>query len=134
MDGMRARLPMSSINSQRLLAITPEISERQVATLIAEYMVETERLPYWFSINHDVRPPKCLACPIGYDWASKARVGIKTSDKRKAWGWIKDAVMLGYEVRREGDTFALTSSIAIARRRAETHQRPPLSGDDDIPF
>jgi hypothetical protein len=97
-------------------------------------MLETDRTPYVFSINQNIRPPLCLACPVAYDWAIKDRVGINTLDRQRAWDWIVHAVILGYSVERTNDKSALTLSIAIARRRAEYHQRPKLADDDDIPF
>ena len=124
-----------SINIKKLLEIKPETSDRRIASMIAEYMLETDRTPYVFAINHNVRPPKCLACPVHYDWAIKDRVGINTTDKEKARRWLIHAAMLGYIVDRYDDQTALTCSIAIARRRAEIHQRPkPKLDDDDIPF
>lgn len=120
-------------DSARLLTITADNSDRNVANMIAAAMLETDRQPYWFSINHDVRPPKCLACPVHYDWNLKDRVGIKTLVRERAFDWIASAAMHGYQINREGGK-PLTSSIAIARRRAEMAQRPKLENDDDIPF
>lgn len=116
--------------SAKLLDITRATSDRQVAMILAEAMLERDRVPYWFSINHDIRPPKCLACPLDYDWSLKGRVGIKTLARTRALKWITDAALAGYEISREGGR-PLTSSLVIARRRAEYHQTPD---DDDIPF
>jgi len=121
-----------SINTQNLLDISPDASDRKIANLIAEYMLETDRTPYVFSINHSVRPPLCLPCPVPYDWTIKDRVGINSTDKERARRWIIQAAMLGYSVERTGDKTALTMSIAIARRRAKYHQMS--SNDDIIPF
>lgn len=116
-----------------LLTITSGHDDTVVARMIADYMMESDRQPYWFSINHNPGPPRNLACPVDYDWVLKGRVGIKTLDKRRAHAWIVRAVSHGYDISREGGK-PLTSSIAIARRRAENHQRPKLENDDDIPF
>jgi hypothetical protein len=117
----------------KLLEIQPHFPDRQVALMIAAAMLESDRQPYWFSINHDIRPPKCLACPVQYDWAIKDRVGIKTLARTRAEHWIAEAALRGYTVSREGGK-PLACSIAIARRRAEYHQQPKLENDDDIPF
>lgn len=120
-------------DSARLLTITAANSDRNVSEMIAAAMLETDRQPYWFSINHDVRPPKNLRCPLHYDWALKGRVGIKTLDRERARKWIASAVIHGYQIDREGGV-PLTSSLVIARRRAENHQRPQLENEDEIPF
>ncbi len=121
-------------DSARLLEIKPDLPARNVSEMIAAAMLETDRQPYWFSINHDIRPPKCLACPLHYDWALKDRVGIKTLNRERAHKWIANAAFRGYQVNREGGR-PLTLSLEIARRRAEYHQRPkPEIDDDDIPF
>lgn len=106
-----------------------------VAKLVALYMLETERIPYWFSINHDIRPPAMKACPIRFDWAKKDRVGIKTNIKPMAEAWIIDAARAGYVVQRDNGT-PLTMSIARARDLAKWAQRTPeeKAHDDDIPF
>lgn len=101
--------------------------------MIADAMLESDRQPYWFSINHNPGPPKCLACPVDYDWVLKGRVGIKTPNRRRAHAWIMRAALHGYEIAREGGK-PLTFSLAIVRRRAHYHQTPKLENDDDIPF
>lgn len=119
--------------SRRLLMLKPDAQDRLISQMIAEAMLETDRQPYWFSINHDIRPPKNLACPLHYDWILKDRVGIKTLVRETARKWIAAAAMHGYQISREGG-HPLTTSIAIARRRAENHQRPRTDDEDDIPF
>lgn len=120
-------------DSARLLDIKPDLPARNIAEMIAAAMMETGRTPYWFSSNHDVRPPKCLACPLHYDWVLKDRVGIKTLVRDRARRWIVAAVLHGYQVNREGGR-PLTSSLEIARRRASLHQQIRDFPDDDIPF
>lgn|SRR6478736_1867918 len=118
----------------RLLTISPSLPDRNVAAMIAAMMLEIDRQPYWFSINHDTRPPACRACRLDYDWNLKGRVGIKTMNRERARRWITHALLLQYQVSREGGK-PLTSSLEIARRRAANHQRPPSENtDDDIPF
>lgn len=118
---------------ERLLGISPTTPARAVAMMIADVMLESGPVPYNFSINHDVRPPKNLACPLRYDWYKKDRVGVKTTDRERVRKWLTVAVIRGYTVRREHDE--LTSSLEIAHRRAVNHQRPPREdNDDDIPF
>ena len=110
---------------ERLL---PTATDEQVARLVAMYLLEADRQPYWFSIDHDIRPPKMAACPVDFDWAKKDRVGIKTDSKARATEWIKNAALTGYTVQRDnGDP--LTMSIKRARQRASFAQ-----SDDDIPF
>lgn len=113
--------------------ITDANSDRNVSEMIAAMMLEIDRKPYWYTINHDIRPPKNMACPLYYDYALKDRVGIKTLVRERARKWIARAALLGYTVAREGGK-PLTSSLEIARRRAANHQRPPLENDNDIPF
>ena len=119
--------------AQLLLEIEPDASDRKIATLIGDRMTENERVPYIFSIQHDIRPPKNLRCPVRYDWALKDRVGIHTTDKPTARRWITEACLHGFSVTSDG-VYPLTFSIAIARRRAEFHQHPPVYDDGDIPF
>lgn len=113
--------------------LKPDAHDVDIARLVAQYMLETDRQPYWFSINHDIRPPAMKACPIGFDWAIKDRVGIKTRMRHRAEKWITDAALAGYIISSEGPGKVLTMSTARARRLAERAQRPPLT-DDDIPF
>lgn len=111
--------------------LKPDASADNVAALVARYMLENDRQPYWFSINHDIRPPAMKACPLEFDWAMKDRVGIKTRLHHRAKKWIIDAALLDYTVSSEGPGKALTMSVARARRLAEIAQLPP---DEDIPF
>lgn len=141
---------MSKIKSaaQKLLDIQSHASGQVVAIFIAEALLESDRQPYCFAINHDIRPPKCLACPLDYDWSLKDHVGIETQDRRKAEHWITQAAMKGYTVSMAGvsghnvpsprhQPYGTAISIASARRRAEWHQRTPeqkKADDDSIPF
>jgi hypothetical protein len=105
-------------------------SDNEIARLVALYMLEMERIPYWFSIDHDIRPPAMRACPVRFDWAKKDRVGIKTNIRPMAEAWIIEAALHGYTVQRDNGT-PLTMSIKRAREIAKWAQTPD---DDDIPF
>lgn len=122
---------------QKLLEMNPNLPDRTVAEMIAAVMMEGHYYArphdYYFSIEHDIRPPKNAACPVHYDWALKDRVGIKTLHRETARRWIVHALLLKFSVSREGGK-PLTCSIERARRRAENHQRPKVDTDDDIPF
>lgn len=129
----------------KLLEIQPTTPNRQVALMIAAALLESERQPYCFAINHDIRPPKNKPCPLDYDWALKGHVGIETQDRRKAEAWLARAAIRGYTISPAGTSlrnstapchqpYGTTASIAIARRRAEWHQKPQSEKDDDIPF
>lgn len=123
--------------------VTEKWSDWRVATLLANSIVEIERVPYCFVINHDVR--KGEACPVKYDFTYKGMVGIETEDKETAQIWLETVLALGYranhagpEMRRRsgcrprqpyGDTY----SVESVRRRADHKRRPP-DDDDDIPF
>jgi hypothetical protein len=144
---------MSKLKSaaQALLEIKSHTPDQAVAGLIVNALLESDRQPYCFAINHDVRPPKCLACPLEYDWSLKDHVGIETPDRRKAEHWITQAVLKGYTVSMAGvsgrnvasprhQPYGATMSIPWARKRAKWHQSDlarKASGedlDDDIPF
>lgn len=123
--------------SQKLLEIRPTAPDREVAALLADKCIELTDVPYRFAINHDIRPPKNLYCPLRYDWTRKDRVGIEWKLKIPTWTWLTKAFLLGYTVyqmdaNRQPVNFP--HSIAIARRRAAQHQRPKDDTDDDIPF
>jgi hypothetical protein len=124
--------------AQKLLDVTPAFADRQVAMMIADRALEYGQ-PYRFAINHDTRPPKNLACPMEYDWALKDSVGIDTTDMPLARRWLTKALIRGYTISRVDERHhdmvpGFSSSLAIVRRRAESHQRPKLDTDDDIPF
>lgn len=125
-------------SAQRLLEINPTASDDIFAALIAEALLESDRQPYCFSINHDIRPPKNKACPLPYDWALAARLGITTHYRVRAREWIIQAALARYTVSQaRAKTLALhglSLSIRTARARAEYHQRPNKENDDDIPF
>src|ERR1700757_4941011 len=105
--------------------LKPDTPDADVAKLVARYMLESDRVPYWFSIDHDIGPPKYAACPVDFDWSAKKRVGIKTNNRARAEKWIAAAVLAGYTVSRETERQKdLTCSIAIARRRAFYAQQP----------
>lgn len=126
----------------RLFGVTPAQSDQTVATLIADKLIFYARTEWYrYQINHDIRPPKCLACPLTYDWASKDKVGIATTNKAHARKWLTDAALLGYRIEEVDANHKpllgeWIESIETARMRAERFQRPKLefSDDDDIPF
>ncbi len=124
---------------QKLLGVTDAYSDRQVALMIASRAVEFGT-PYRFAINHDIRPPGNLACPLShYDWSLRDTVGIDTMSTPIAFRWLTSAALKGYTIslvdKRHHDTVpGFSSSIAIVRRRAQNHQRPKDDSDDDIPF
>jgi hypothetical protein len=124
--------------AQQLLDITPENCDRRVAMMITDRAMEFGA-PYRFSINHDVRPPKNLACPLAYDWALKDHVGIDEIRPLVARRWLTTALIKGYTIsrvdERHHDMASYSANIVVVRQRAENHQRPPMENDDDdIPF
>ncbi len=125
--------------AERLLEVTPAMSDRDVAGLIADKMIfycKTEAFRY--QINHDVRPPKCAPCPVEYGWIVKDKVGIEIRNKNIAKGWLTSALLHGYKVEsvdgHRKPTSQRTESIELVRNRAEYHQRSKVDSDDDIPF
>lgn len=124
--------------AQKLLNVTPEIADRQVAMMIADMMVHRAEPPYRFQINHDIRPPKCLACPVEYRWSVKDHVGIEMHNPGLMRMWLTSALLYGYKVEEvdghRKPKGSRTESIDIVRKRAEYHQRPKSESDDDIPF
>ena len=123
--------------SQRLLEITDVFDDRQVAMMLADKCLALTYKPFRFTINHDIRPPKNMACPLHFDWARKAHVGVETSDKEAARRWLTRAMRLGYTTQQTDANrkhVGFTHSIAIARRRAMLHQAPKVDNDEDIPF
>lgn len=130
----------NSSYAAQLLDMKPlSTTDLEVARLIARAAIERDPMRFRFSINHDTRGPKYLACPLEYDWQRKDHVGIETGDRKKAEAWLVRAAALGYLISEVDSAHRETGpqfSIAIARRRAEYHQRPrPVLGDDDdIPF
>src|ERR1035437_5271403 len=124
--------------SQQLLEIAPEYTDRRIAEMLAAKCLTLTEKPFQFSINHDLRPLKNLACPIHFDWARKDHDGSETDDKEKIRRWLVTAFRLGYTVRQMHTNRTLAvgfpHSIAIARRRAALHQAPKVDNDEDIPF
>ena len=132
---MRWDTQMSVSATALIEMLKPDAPDRAVAKLVALYLLESDRHPYWFSINHDIRPPAMKRCPIEFDWALGDHVGIKTNIRPRAEKWIIDDALAGYRVSREGRPPALTLSLAVARAGAAYAQRPRVVyGDDDIPF
>jgi hypothetical protein len=123
--------------SQRLLEIDDAVSSAQVAVLIADYLLESDRIPYCFSIDHNVGPPRYTKCPVQYHWGHKKTVGILSTDLQWTRGWITEALLAGYTVSRVDRKHrpdGPASNIEAARRRAATHRTLRDLPDDDIPF
>lgn len=134
---------MKSFKAQ-LLDATPAMDDIALAATAANAAVESERLPYCFSIDHNIGAPKFAACKLKYDFTWGKTVGIETSDKRVAASWIASALVLGYTVTRAGHRtqgvqdrapYGEAWSLSRIRERAARHQAPkPENDDDDIPF
>jgi len=127
--------------SQKLLEIAPSAPDRQVAMMLADKCIELTDAPFRFAINHDIRPPKNLACPLHFDWSRKDRVGIETTVKAVMRAWLTKAFFRGYTVYQTNTargSIGFPHSVVIARRRAALHQMPkpgqPGYEDGDIPF
>lgn len=127
--------------TEALRSMKLESSGETVALLIANALLESDRQPYCFSINHDIRPPKNLACPVTYDWSLRGHVGIETWGRFTAREWIINALLKGYSVAKvhpkQRIVEGLSYSIETVRARAEFYQRPKAESthdDDDIPF
>jgi hypothetical protein len=121
--------------SDRLLKIDDSISSAEIATMIADYLLESDRLPYAFSIDHNVGPPHYRACPLRYDWKLGKTVGIETENSHVARQWLVEAAMNGFivsRVDRKHKPDGPSNSIERARSRANT--RRFKFDDDDIPF
>lgn len=121
--------------SERLWGIDDELPSVAVAALIADYLLESDRLPYAFSIDHNVGPPGYKRCPMHYEWKLGKTVGIETAYRNVARQWLIDAAMKGFTVSRVGLNHkpdGPSNSIERARSRANT--RRFKFDDDDIPF
>lgn len=125
---------------RKLLDIDFE-SDEEVASMVATALLEIERLPYSFSINHNIGAPLFVACPLPYAFAYGKTVGICTQDRAVAFKWINDAILKGYAVTRAGyhtpgikdrEGYGPAYTIERCRERAQFHRRP--ADDDDIPF
>lgn len=132
--GMRKRTV-----AEDLLEITNEYSDRRVALMLAEQCLSMTDKPFRFAINHDIRPPKNLACPMHYDWTRKDRVGVEINDKETARRWLVSAARLGYTLylmKADRTIDGRSWDVERARRNAAWHQRPQVEKDhdDDIPF
>jgi hypothetical protein len=130
-------------HTARLLMVADAHDDATVAAWIAEAALEADRLPYAFSIDHNVGAPKYEACPLTYDFKFARTVGINTSNRLLAKTWIIQAVKLGYTVTRAGhrtpgikdnEPYGFAYSIKRVRERATYHQTPRVENDDDIPF
>ena len=125
-------MPQSA--ASQLAAIDGSQTDEAIALLIAEALLESDRQPYCFGINHDVRAPNYEPCPYRYDWRLGGTVGIETDIHLRAKLWITHALIGGYDVFRASvRTHKPESgphSIKRCRVTAEYRRRP----DDDIPF
>jgi hypothetical protein len=127
--------------SEQMAAITDAYSDRRVAELIAQRCMQVTSAPYRFAINHDIRPPKNLACKLQYDWTKRDRVGIDSPIKSKltVQRWLVGAALMGYViyyVDAQHNDFGFYTSIHRARylaQRARQAKEDFLRGDD-IPF
>lgn len=110
-----------------------------VADLIASEALKLDRLPYCFSIDHNVGPPRYLPCALPYDWYKGKEVGINTKDRSQAYYWLVRALISGYRItrvdpkRHEADG-GISTSIKRARESAAYQQKVKDNPDDDIPF
>lgn len=131
----------------QLLEIKPDMPDYKVAALIAGAMLETDRVPYMFSIDHNIGAPKFEACPLHYDFTYGKTVGIETMKRYEAREWIIRALLMGYNVtaaasdrkRKFGVAhrapYGVAHSIKRARSRADFHAKLANGElDDDIPF
>lgn len=120
-------------------------TDAELAEFAAEKLLETDRQPYCFSINHNVGPPKNMACPLLYDFVYGKTVGIETQDRVRAYRWIEQAILQGYTVSRAASdrqhkygvarfaVYGPSSSLKYLRMQEEYLARVS-SNDDDIPF
>jgi hypothetical protein len=126
--------------AEKLLLVTPTVPDTTVAMLIAAKLIFYATTEWYrYRINHDISPPKCLACPLAYDWASKGFVGIETTNKAHARQWLTDAALAGYKIEevdaKRKPTLSRVESIDNVRKRAQFLQsRNSNAHDDDIPF
>lgn len=125
--------------SERLLLIDDSYHSAKVASMIADHLLESDRQPYIFSINHYAGPPRNAACPLVYDWSYKRSVGITRAHKPGARTWIVAALMRGYTVQRcdkDHRPDGPSGNIERARWSAQNYQSyiKGKSDDDDIPF
>jgi hypothetical protein len=122
----------------KLYALGAEADGLVIAQHIASALLESDRQPYCFSINHDIRPPKNEACLVPYDWALKGRVGMVTQDVVAARAWIIAAACAGYSIAmahpKSHTVDGLSYSIKTVRTRIEFKLRHKDNDDDDIPF
>jgi len=122
--------------AQKLLELPETASDLQVATLLADKCIELTDAPYRFVVKHDIRPPKNLACAVCYEWTRRDLCGVEWRSKSMIRKWLTDAFLHGYTVAQTNAQRAVVGhwhSIAIARRRAISHQQPK-DDSDDIPF
>jgi hypothetical protein len=122
---------------EKLLKVTAAYSDNTVAALIADQLVCYAASEWYrFRVNHDISPPKCLACPLPYDWTMKGFVGIETTNKAHARQWLTDAALAGYKIEevdaKRKPRYARAKSIHAVRKDASLSQM--YRSDDDIPF
>jgi hypothetical protein len=124
---------------EKLLKVTAAYSDNTVAALIADQLVCYAASEWYrFRVNHDISPPKCLACPLPYDWTMKGFVGIETTNKAHARQWLTDAALAGYKIEEvdamRKPRYARARSIDEVRKHAQSYQAQWSNNDDDIPF
>ena len=114
-----------------------------IRTLTAQ-LLDVRGPPFRLSINHNVGPPKNIACPLEYNFRHGRDVGIETYDRTYAVNWIGMALMKGYHVERLSprryevvEAAHLRSARGQAIRRAEWEAMTPAqreAEDREIPF
>ena len=114
-----------------------------IRTLTAQ-LLDVRGPPFRILIDHNVGPPKNVACPLEYDWRHGKTVGISTCDRPGAVRWIGRALMKGYSVERLDKTgydaleaVNLKSARQRATRQAEREAMTPAQRQkelDEIPF
>ena len=115
-----------------------------IRTLTAQLLDVRASPPFRILINHDVGPPKNIACPLEYNFRHGRDVGFETRDRPAAIKWIGQALMKGYRVERldrTGWNVLETANLKSARQRATRQaEREAMTPEqrkaelDSIPF
>ena len=111
---------------------------------LTDRLLDRKGPPFRLSINHNVGPPRHVACPLNYDWRHGKTVGIDTCSRPAARDWIGGALTRGYLVERLDKTgynaiesAHLRSARSQAIRQAEREAMTPEQRQkelDEIPF
>jgi hypothetical protein len=114
-----------------------------IRTLTAQ-LLDVLPAPFRIMIDHDVSPPKNVACPLPYDWRHGRTVGIATCDRPFAVRWIGRALMKGYRVERldrtgynvlsSADLKSARQRVEFAAKRAAMTPEQREEEDREIPF